>query len=250
MSNETWIASSRLQRAPAAARLLVVVLPMLSSCARNATPNDPGSASKIEKEPAKTELAASVTNPAPKVATEAVRPFRISFPDGELMDLRRRVSTTRWPDQETVRDRSQGVQLSTMQELASYWQWDYDWRKAEEKLNAWPQFVTTIDGVDVHFIHVRSRHPNALPLIMTHGWPGSVFELLKVIGPLTESHGLRRTSGRRLRSRSALDAGLRLLRPAEGYRLEAGQDCARVGRADETARLPALRGARWGLGIL
>ncbi|MET0595689.1 MAG: epoxide hydrolase family protein [Polyangiaceae bacterium] len=127
-----------------------------------------------------------MTNPAPKVASEAIRPFRISFPDGDVVDLRRRIATTRWPDQETVGDRSQGVQLSTMQELASYWRSDYDWRKAEDKLNAWPQFVTTIDGVDVHFIHVRSRHPNALPLIMTHGWPGSVFELLKVIGPLTD----------------------------------------------------------------
>jgi hypothetical protein len=102
------------------------------------------------------------------------------------VDLRRRLAATRWPDQETVADRSQGVQMTTMKELVRYWQTDHDWRKAEAKLNALPQFVTTIDGVDIHFIHVRSRHPNALPLIMTHGWPGSVFELINVVGPLTD----------------------------------------------------------------
>jgi pimeloyl-ACP methyl ester carboxylesterase len=101
-------------------------------------------------------------------------------------DLRRRLASTRWPDQETVSDRSQGVQLQTMKALVTYWQNTYDWRKAEARLNSLPQFVTTIDGVDIHFIHVRSRHPKALPLIMTHGWPGSVFELLKVVGPLSD----------------------------------------------------------------
>src|SRR5262249_3015089 len=107
-------------------------------------------------------------------ATEdnAIRPFRVNVPQEALDDLRRRIAATRWPDRETVTDRSQGVQLATMKELVRYWQTDYDWRKAEAKLNALPQFVTTIDGVDIHFIHVRSRHPNALPLIMTHGWPG------------------------------------------------------------------------------
>jgi hypothetical protein len=115
-----------------------------------------------------------------------IRPFTVHVPQAELDDLRRRIAATRWSDRETVTDRSQGVQLATLQALVRYWGTDYDWRQAEAKLNAWPQFMTTIDGVDIHFIHVRSRHPNALPLIMTHGWPGSVFELLKVIGPLTD----------------------------------------------------------------
>src|SRR3712207_2418142 len=106
-----------------------------------------------------------------------VRPFRIDVPEEDLDDLRRRIEATRWPTKELVEDRSQGVQLATMQELARYWTTDYDWRKAEEKLNALPQFTTEIDGVDIHFIHVKSDHENALPLIMTHGWPGSVIEL-------------------------------------------------------------------------
>src|SRR6266498_4208491 len=116
----------------------------------------------------------------------AVHPFRINVPEEALVDLRRRIAATRWPDQETVTDRSQGVQLATMKELVRYWETEYGWRKAEAKLNALPQFVTEIDGPDIHFVHVRSRHPNALPLIMTHGWPGSIFELLKVISPLTD----------------------------------------------------------------
>src|SRR5215203_3443449 len=121
----------------------------------------------------------------------AVRPFRVDVPEEDLDDLRRRIAATRWPSKELVEDRSQGVQLATMQELARYWETDYDWRKAEAKLNALPQFTTEIDGVDIHFIHVRSRHENALPLIMTHGWPGSVIELLDTIGPLTDptAHG-------------------------------------------------------------
>jgi pimeloyl-ACP methyl ester carboxylesterase len=114
-----------------------------------------------------------------------IRPFRISVPDEQLVDLRRRVAATRWPDKETVTDGSQGVQLARLQELVRYWGTGYDWRKAEAKLNTRPQFMTTIDDVDIHFIHVRSPHPNAMPLIMTHGWPGSVFEFLKVIDPLT-----------------------------------------------------------------
>jgi pimeloyl-ACP methyl ester carboxylesterase len=122
---------------------------------------------------------------------DAVRPFRVRVPEAELADLRRRIQATRWPDRETVDDRSQGVQLAKFQELVRYWGTGYDWRKAEARLNALPQFMTKIDGVDIHFIHVKSRHPNALPLIMTHGWPGSVFELLKTVGPLTDptAHG-------------------------------------------------------------
>src|SRR5215213_7111250 len=116
----------------------------------------------------------------------AVRPFRIDVPEEDLVDLRRRVAATRWPDREIVTDQSQGVQLAKIQELVRYWGTDYDWRKVEAQLNALPQFVTEIDGLDIHFVHVRSGHPNALPLIMTHGWPGSIIELLKVIGPLTD----------------------------------------------------------------
>ena len=122
---------------------------------------------------------------------EAIRPFRVSIPEKDLLDLRRRIAATRWPTKELVGDRSQGVQLATLKELARYWGTEYDWRKTEARLNAYPQFVTTIDGVDIHFIHVKSRHPNAMPLIMTHGWPGSVIELLETVGPLTDptSHG-------------------------------------------------------------
>jgi hypothetical protein len=123
----------------------------------------------------------------------AVRPFSVNVPEEDLVDLRRRVTATRWPDRETVTDQSQGVRLEKLQPLVRYWETDYDWRKAEAKLNALPQFMTEIDGLDIHFVHVRSPHPNALPLLMTHGWPGSIFELLKVIGPLTDptSHGGR-----------------------------------------------------------
>jgi pimeloyl-ACP methyl ester carboxylesterase len=120
-----------------------------------------------------------------------IRPFHVEIPEDELADLRRRILATRWPSKELVEDRSQGVQLATLQELARYWITDYDWRKAEEKLNALPQFKTEIDGVEIHFIHVRSQHEDAMPLIMTHGWPGSVIELLEVVGPLTDptAHG-------------------------------------------------------------
>src|SRR5262249_12603214 len=123
-------------------------------------------------------------------ATE-IRPFHVDIPDEKLADLRRRITATRWPSEELVDDRSQGVQLATMRELAGYWTTDYNWRKAEAKLNALPQFTTEIDGVDIHFIHVRSEHENALPLIITHGWPGSVVELLETVGLLTNptAHG-------------------------------------------------------------
>ncbi|ULJ75503.1 epoxide hydrolase family protein [Rhizobium gallicum] len=122
---------------------------------------------------------------------DAIRLFHVNIPEEDLVDLRRRVLATRWPARETVADQSQGVQLAKLQELVRYWGTDYDWRKVEAKLNALPQFVTEIDGLDIHFIHVRSRHPKALPLIITHGWPGSVLELLKTIGPLTDptAHG-------------------------------------------------------------
>jgi epoxide hydrolase-like protein len=129
---------------------------------------------------------------AVETATD-IRTFHVDVPEEKIDDLRRRITSARWPSKELVDDRSQGVQLAVLKALASYWTNDYDWRKAEAKLNAVPQFVTEIDGVDIHFIHVRSEHEDALPLIMTHGWPGSVIELLETIGPLTDptAHGGR-----------------------------------------------------------
>src|SRR5436853_850260 len=123
--------------------------------------------------------------------TPTVRPFSFNVPEAELTELRRRINATKWPERETVADATQGVQLATMQNLTRYWGTDYDWRKCETKLNAQPQFITEIDGLDIHFIHVRSKHKNALPLIVTHGWPGSIVEQLKIIDPLTNptAHG-------------------------------------------------------------
>ena len=131
------------------------------------------------------------TSLAAAPASPAIRPFQVHFPDTVLADLRRRIAATRWPDKETVPNAGQGVQLDTMQKLARYWESDYDWRKVEARLNALPMFLTEIDGLDIHFIHVRSRHENALPIIITHGWPGSVIEQMKIIDPLTNptAHG-------------------------------------------------------------
>ena len=135
----------------------------------------------------------SSATPASEQATDktTIRPFQFNFPDAELADLRRRINATRWPERETVNDTTQGVQLATMQKLARYWETDYDWRKGEAKLKAVPHFITEIDGLDIHFIHVRSKHENALPMIITHGWPGSVIEQLKIVDPLTNptAHG-------------------------------------------------------------
>ncbi|MEO7715313.1 MAG: epoxide hydrolase family protein [Capsulimonas sp.] len=135
--------------------------------------------------------AATQGNAAAHSAADAIRPFQVRVPDDEITDLRRRLAATRWPDRETVGDRSQGVQRATMQKLVHQWQTDYDWRKVEAKLNALPQFVTNIDGIDIHFIHVRSKHEHALPVVITHGWPGSIIEQLKIIDPLTNptAHG-------------------------------------------------------------
>jgi pimeloyl-ACP methyl ester carboxylesterase len=159
-------------------------------------------------------------------ATE-IRLFRVDIPEEKLAELRRRIAATRWPSKELSTDRSQGVQLATIQELARYWQSEYDWRKAEAKLNAVPQFATEIDGVDIHFLHVTSEHEDALPLIMTHGWPGSVVELLETVGPLTDptAHG-----------GSAEDAFHLVLPSLPGYGLsaepvEVGWDLGRTGRA-------------------
>jgi len=122
---------------------------------------------------------------------DSIRPFHVNVPEEELTDLRKRIKATRWPEKETVSDQTQGVQLATMQALARYWATDYDWRKCEAKLNAFPQYITEIDGLDIHFIHVRSKHENALPVIITHGWPGSIVEQLKIIDPLANptAHG-------------------------------------------------------------
>ncbi|MBD2124631.1 epoxide hydrolase [Trichocoleus sp. FACHB-262] len=140
----------------------------------------------LAQQSAQTRTQTQVVSEAIATQDNAIRPFRVYVPQEAIDDLRRRIAVTRWPDRETVTDQSQGVQLATMQELIRYWGTEYDWRKAEAKLNALPQFVTNIDGLDIHFIHVRSKHPNALPLLVTHGWPGSVIEQLKIIGPLTD----------------------------------------------------------------
>lgn len=131
-------------------------------------------------------LTQSGPNPNTIKSGDAIRPFHIKVPDSVLRDLRRRVQATKWPEKETVSDLSQGVKLAKIKKLVHYWGTRYNWRKAEAKLNALPEFITKIDGLDIQFVHVRSRHPNAMPIIITHGWPGSVFELIKIIGPLTD----------------------------------------------------------------
>ncbi|TIQ20784.1 MAG: epoxide hydrolase 1 [Mesorhizobium sp.] len=161
------------------------------------------------------------------VDSEAVRPFRAGIPEEAIVDLRRRLATTRWPLRETVTDQSQGVQLAKLQDLLRYWMTDYNWRKVEAKLNALPMFVTEIDGLAIHFIHVRSRHENAMPMIMTHGWPGSILEFMKVVGPLTDptAHG------------GAAEDAFHLVVPSipgfgfSGKPTEAGWGSDRIGRA-------------------
>ena len=136
-------------------------------------------------------FAGSKSKTAQNESTNGIRPFKFDFPTAQLTDLRKRINATKWPQRELVTDQSQGVQLATMQKLARYWGTEYDWRKGEAKLKAFPHFITEIDGLDIHFIHVRSRHQNALPVIITHGWPGSIIEQLKIIDPLTNptAHG-------------------------------------------------------------
>ena len=153
-----------------------------------------------------------------------VRSVHIDLPDEELADLRRRIAATRWPEAETVADGSQGVQLATMQELVRYWGTEYDFGRLETRLNAFPHFITEIDGLDIHFIHVRSPHENALPLIITHGWPGSIVEMLNVIGPLADptAHG--------------------------GYRLGPGTHRGCLDYVDEASRIHTIRRARRRLG--
>ena len=149
---------------------------ILTACAVGlSSSSSPGNAEK--------EQTMSATNPT---AQDAIRPFKMTFPEADLVDLRRRIEATKFPEKETVSDNSQGVPLATVQALAKYWATDYDWRKCEAKLNALPQFMTTIDGLDIHFVHVKSKHAGALPMIVTHGWPGSVIEQMKIIAPLTD----------------------------------------------------------------
>jgi len=182
----------------------------------------------------------------------AIRPFRVNVPQAALDDLRKRLLATRWPDKETVPDRSQGPQMSQLQELVQYWGSSYDWRKAEAKLNSLPQFMTSIDGVDIHFIHVRSRHKNARPMIIAHGWPGSVFEQIKLIDPLTDP---TKYGGR---AEDAFDVVIPSL-PGFGFSsrpTEAGWGLERMGRAFDVLmkRLGYTRylaqGGDWGAGIV
>jgi pimeloyl-ACP methyl ester carboxylesterase len=196
--------------------------------------------------------AAPATVPATETNDTAIRPFRVSVPGADVADLKRRLAATRWPDRETVADHSQGPQLSQLQALVHYWGNGYDWSKAEATLNALPQFVTNIDGVDIHFIHVRSRHSNALPLIIAHGWPGSVFEQIKLIGPLTDP---TRYGGL---ATDAYDVVIPSL-PGFGFSerpIEAGWGLERIGSAFDVLmkRLGCTRyvaqGGDWGAGIV
>ncbi len=200
------------------------------------------------------QVATRTSRPAAKVdrGEAAIRPFTVKVPETAVTDLRRRLVATRWPDKETVTDDSQGVQLAKLQELVRYWGTDYDWRKAEAKLNALPQFITKIDGVDVHFIHVRSRHPNAMPIIITHGWPGSVFEQIKLIAPLTDP---TKYGGR---AEDAFDVVIPSL-PGFGFSgrpTEAGWGLERIGSAWAVlmTRLGYSRyvaqGGDWGAGVV
>ena len=179
---------------------------------------------------------------------QSIRPFTVSFPQEEIDELRRRIAATRWPERETVADATQGVQLATTQKLAQYWATDYDWRKCEAQLQALPNFITEIDGLDIHFIHVRSKHENALPVIVTHGWPGSIVEQLKIVDPLTDptAHG-----------GSAADAFDVVIPSMPGYGFSGKPTTTGWGpehiarawdRADEASRLHELRGARRRLG--
>ena len=184
-----------------------------------ARPGGSGATCRGGEHPRHTTSGGSASATEPRGSSTAVRQFQIGFAEAELDDLRRRINATRWPERETVNDDSQGVPLATMQELARYWATDYDWRRCEAKLNALPNFMTEIDGLDIHFIHVRSRHEDALPLIVTHGWPGSIIEQLKIIEPLTDPTAHGGSAGGRVPSRDPVAAGPRVLRQADHHRL-------------------------------
>ena len=177
---------------------IAAVLPLSSAQASTSAP--PGSPTFSPLQPAPAAPAGGAISDAPIIGAAAgfqpaddpsIRPFHYRATDEELADLKRRIKATKWPDRETVNDSSQGVRLATMQKLADYWANHHDWRRAEAQIFSYPNFVTNIDGLDIHFIHVKSKHPNALPVIVTHGWPGSIIEQLKIIGPLTDptAHG-------------------------------------------------------------
>ena len=198
------------------------------------------------------EVSAGRPNREQVVSTEAIRPFRSNISRSDVADMRRRLAATRWPDAETVSDDSQGAQLAKLQDLVCYWATDYDWRKGEAKLNTFPQFKSQIDGVEIHFIHVRSRHPNAMPIIITHGWPGSVFEQIKLIEPLTDP---TKYGGR---AEDAFDVVIPSL-PGFGFSgrpTETGWNLERIGRAWATLmqRLGYTRyvaqGGDWGAGVV
>ena len=191
---------------------------------------------------------------SPRGAQQAVsdkstaRPFHVNVTEAELKELRSRIKATKWPEKETVTDATQGVQLATVQALARYWATDYDWRKIEAKLNALPQFITEIDGLDIHFIHVRSKHENALPLIVTHGWPGSIIEQLKIVDPLTNptAHGARASDAFHLVIPSMPGYGY------SGKPTTTGWDVSHIAHAwvvtNEAPRIHAICGARRRLG--
>src|SRR5580765_4814665 len=172
----------RVERSIAMERIWIRVALLIGGIAMTQTQMEARSEAAVAGAPAAQRAQAKTDRGA---GAEAIRPFRVHFSDEELADLKRRIAATKWPEREPVTDASQGVQLATMQKLARYWATEYDWRKIEAKLNALPQFISDIDGVDIHFIHVRSKERNAMPLIITHGWPGSIIEQLKIIGPLT-----------------------------------------------------------------
>ena len=180
----------------------------------------------------------------------AVRAFKVDVPQQEIDDLRRRISATRWPERETVTDDSQGVRLALMQDLARYWASDYDWRPCEARLNALPNYLTEIDGLDIHFIHVRSEHEDALPLIVTHGWPGSIIEQLKIIEPLTNPTAHGGSALGCLPPGDPVAAGTWILGEAEQHRVGSRPHRAGVGGADEAPGLLAVRrpGRRLGRG--
>ena len=178
----------------------------------------------------------------------AIRPFKVEIPQEEIDELRRRLRATRWPEKETVADESQGVQLATMQELARYWATTTTSEGSRRGSTRFPHFITEIDGVDIHFIHVRSRHENALPVIITHGWPGSIVEMLEHHRPADRPDGTRRRRRGRLPRRGPVDARLRVLGQADRHRVGSGPHRGRLVRADEAPRLRALRGAGRRLG--
>jgi pimeloyl-ACP methyl ester carboxylesterase len=190
--------------------------------------------------------------PAVQAADASIRPFKVQIPDQALNDMRQRIAMTRWPDRETVNDASQGAQLAKLKPLVAYWGSGYNWRRAEAKLNSYPQFMTKIDGVDIHFIHVKSKHPNAMPMIISHGWPGSVFEQIKLIGPLTDplAHGGK--------AEDAFDVVIPSL-PGFGFSgkpTEQGWGSDRIGRAWDVLMKRigytqyVAQGGDWGAGIV